>query len=120
MLNWDALEDQLAEAFPDRAVSRAEPHIRHAVDQALATWKDRITDLGLDITDETQLFAFVAGLCEFERYLSEVWVPAHFTRDWQWGQIRELRQMLGNVLGTIRPYIEAHVPPGSIGSGYEG
>lgn len=119
--NWNDLEEKLSEAFPDRAVSEEGPHMRHVVDQALATWKARIAELGIDIFDESQLFAFVAGLCEFESYLDEVLIEARFQTDVaKDGERRILRRALGNVLGTLRPYIEAHVPPGSVGSGYTG
>lgn len=119
--NWNAIEEKLADAIPDRAVTQEGPQMRHIMDQALATWKARIEELGIDIMDETELFAFVAGLCEFESYLDEVLIENRFETDVaKAGERKVLRTALGNVLGTLRPYIEAHVPPGSVGSGYEG
>lgn len=119
--NWNALEEKLADAIPDRAVMQEGSQMRHIMDQALATWKARIEELGIDIMSEAELFAFVAGLCEFESYLDEVLVENRFETDIaKTGERKVLRTALGNVLGTLRPYIEAHVPPGSVGSGYEG
>lgn len=117
--NWNALEEKLAGAFPDRAVTDQGPRARHEVDQALATWKDRIEGLGLDINDETQIFAFIAGMCEFDAYLDVVLIESgYFDPIPRQVMTDAIYMALGNILGTLRPYIEAHVPPGSVGSGY--
>lgn len=89
------------------------------MDGAQVEWRSRFTEHGLDLRDERDLHAFVAGLVSFAEYVEHVVLPLHVIRCATGENVSLESSLAGGVdaiVSTLRPYLEAHVPPGTIGA----